>query len=132
MTYIRTYKFKLVPTKAQERKFSSWLGGTRFVYNLCLEYKAAWSSRVFIKVPAHYTSQDCNDCGWRHSELKLSDREWTCQGCGATHDRDINAARNIRDKGIEKLKEAGHVFSTFGDIVVNRLGAEEPHGISSL
>jgi len=96
-----------------------------------LEYKASWSSRVFIKVPAHYTSQDCNNCGWRHSELKLSDREWICQGCGATHDRDINAARNIRDKGIEKLKEAGHVFSTFGDIVVNRLGAEEPHGISS-
>ena len=96
-----------------------------------LEYKSAWSSRVFIKVPAHYTSQDCNNCGWRHSELKLSDREWICQGCDATHDRDINAARNIRDKGIEKLKEAGHVFSTFGDIGLVGVEAEEPHGISS-
>ena len=91
-----------------------------------LEYKSFWYGRDFLRVPAHYTSQDCNGCGWRNSELKLSDRRWTCGGCNEINDRDVNAAKNIRDKGINKLKEAGHVFSIFGDMVVNGQPAEEP------
>jgi len=101
-----------------------------------LEYKSKWADREFVKVSAHYTSQDCNNCGWRKSDLKLSDRIWTCGSCEQSNDRDINAAKNIRDKGIKKLsesgiaiklqeKEAGHAFSTFGYIGPVRVGAEE-------
>lgn len=40
-------------------------------------------------------------CGYRFSGTKdLSVREWTCPSCGRTHDRDVNAARNIRDEGM--------------------------------
>lgn len=90
-----------------------------------LEYKARFYGRTFLQVSPQYTSQDCNCCKYRNSELKLSDREWICPECKTVHDRDINAANNILDKGINELKEAGHVFSTFGDIELNRVGAEE-------
>lgn len=94
-----------------------------------LEYKSDWYGRNFIKVAPHYTSQDCSDCGWRNEELTLKDRFWVCQDCEAEHDRDINAAKNIRNRGINKLKEAGHVFSTFGDMVEVAQPAEELLGV---
>jgi putative transposase len=39
MTIMKTYRFKLKPTRAQEQLFAQWLGSCRFVYNLCLEYR---------------------------------------------------------------------------------------------
>lgn len=41
------------------------------------------------------TSKKCSACGALHEELTLSDRTWTCRGCGTFHDRDHNAAKNI-------------------------------------
>jgi putative transposase len=87
-----------------------------------LEYKALWMGRTFIKVPPHHTSQDCNVCGYRNANLTLNVREWTCPECNAEHNRDVNAAINILNKGIEKLKEMGHTFLTHGDIEL--VGAE--------
>ena len=96
-----------------------------------LEYKAKWNERSFLKVSAHYTSQDCNKCSYRNSELTLKDRSWTCPECLSEHDRDVNAAINILNKGLKKLseQEAGHVFSTFGVIDGVTHLAEEPHEI---
>ena len=42
------------------------------------------------------SSRLCRHCGCINSELKLSDREWTCD-CGAIHDRDLNAAINLKN-----------------------------------
>jgi putative transposase len=44
------------------------------------------------------SSKTCSECGWINQELTLKDREWTCQ-CGKIHDRDENAAINIRNFG---------------------------------
>ena len=46
------------------------------------------------------TSKPCSHCGYRNENLKLSDRQWTCPKCSAHHDRDINAAMNIKRAGI--------------------------------
>lgn len=70
-----------------------------------LEYKARWYGRTFEKVSARHTSQDCSGCGYRKTDLTLSVRQWTCPGCGSVHDRDVNAARNIKNKAV------GHTVS---------------------
>ena len=92
-----------------------------------LEYKSAWHGRTFLRVAPNHTSQDCSKCGYRNKELTLDVRSWVCPSCGAEHDRDRNAAVNILSKGINKLKEAGHVFYTHGDIELNRAEAWEPN-----
>ncbi len=65
-----------------------------------LFYKAEEAGRTVIKVPRFEpTSKRCSSCGAINQELKLSDREWVCKSCGTLHDRDYNAAKNIRRVG---------------------------------
>src|SRR5215510_12204389 len=67
-----------------------------------IEYKARWRNRNFIFIGRWFpSSQLCSCCGHRHHALLLSDRFWKCLACGACHDRDHNAAKNIRDEGIK-------------------------------
>ena len=66
-----------------------------------LEYKALWAGRTLIGIDRWYpSSKRCHDCGYVAQKMSLSVRNWTCPGCGATHDRDINAARNILAAGL--------------------------------
>jgi putative transposase len=65
-----------------------------------LEYKARLYGREFRKVGRFEpTSQVCSACGVKDGPKPLSVREWTCKECGTTHDRDVNAARNIAALG---------------------------------
>ena len=43
------------------------------------------------------SSKLCNGCGWKNDALTLKDRTWTCESCGTIHDRDINAAINLKN-----------------------------------
>jgi putative transposase len=61
-----------------------------------LEYKQAWKGGQFVKVGRFFpSSKTCSNCQLRADKMPLSIREWSCVGCGTTHDRDINAAKNI-------------------------------------
>ena len=74
-----------------------------------IEYKARWRNRNFIFIDRWFpSSQLCSGCGHRNQELSFSDRFWNCASCGARHDRDHNAAKNIRDEGIRILLAVGH------------------------
>ena len=57
----------------------------------------------FKEVPPHYTSKTCSACGFLNKEL-TSQKQWNCPNCGVIHDRDINAARNIANLGMEYVK----------------------------
>jgi IS605 OrfB family transposase len=70
-------------------------------FTTMLEYKAALYGRTLIKVDPWYpSSQVCSACGHRAGLKPLKVRAWTCTGCGSTHDRDLNAARNILAAGL--------------------------------
>ncbi len=49
------------------------------------------------------SSKTCHNCGYIYKGLKLCQREWVCQNCGDTIDRDYNAALNILDEGLKQL-----------------------------
>lgn len=65
-----------------------------------LNYKCGWLGVNLIKIGTFEpSSKVCSSCRAVNIELKLSDRVWTC-GCGVTHDRDVNAAINIKNIGL--------------------------------
>jgi IS605 OrfB family transposase len=65
-----------------------------------LEYKAARAGRTFARVDRFLpSSQLCSVCGVKDGPKPLTVREWTCQNCHTVHDRDVNAAINIRNEG---------------------------------
>lgn len=72
-----------------------------------LNYKASWNRRTLIKIDLFYpSSQLCSNCGYKNQEVKkLSVRQWNCPNCGTHHDRDINAAKNILEKGLQEINK---------------------------
>jgi putative transposase len=70
-----------------------------------LEYKATWYERTYLPLDRYFPSSKlCSSCGHLLEELPLSIREWDCPACGVHHDRDINAAINIKKAGQYLLK----------------------------
>ena len=65
-----------------------------------LEYKATWYGREVIAVDRFFPSSKlCSACGTLQDKMPLSVRTWTCS-CGTTHDRDVNAAKNLLAAGL--------------------------------
>jgi putative transposase len=63
-----------------------------------LEYKGEWYGCEIIVADRFFpSSKTCSDCGAVNEALTLSDREWVCVGCGSIHDRDLNAAVNLKN-----------------------------------
>lgn len=72
-----------------------------------LDYKCKHAGCLFVEVDEHFTTQTCSCCGNRHDSPKgragLGIRVWTCGACNTTHDRDVNAAKNILRIGRDTL-----------------------------
>lgn len=94
-----------------------------------LQYKCNWYGKELVKVNRFYpSSKSCGDCGWINQNLKLSDREWTCNSCGVIHDRDVNASRNILKEGL-KIISGGTLDNTDGDS--NKTSVKEHKSVKS-
>jgi IS605 OrfB family transposase len=73
-----------------------------------LQYKGDWNAKLMVEVDRFFPSSKlCSECGARNSDLMPRQRSWFCR-CGAHHDRDINAARNILSEGLRELVAVGH------------------------
>lgn len=71
------------------------------MFRTMLEYKLAAQGKTFAKIDRWYpSSKTCSICGLVKDKLTLQERIWTCSGCGTTHNRDHNAAINIRNVGL--------------------------------
>ena len=65
-----------------------------------IEYKCNWYGKTYYRISRWIpTSKTCSSCGHKLESLSLGTREWTCPSCGAHHDRDVNAAINIKNTG---------------------------------
>lgn len=70
-----------------------------------LNYKLEVQNKKLIKIYKYYpSSKRCNICGNINENLSLADRTWVCPKCNSLLDRDVNAARNILDEGINQIK----------------------------
>lgn len=72
-------------------------------FRTMLEYKCDWYGKQLIVIKPNYTSQICSQCSYHSGKKPLDVREWTCPKCGTHHDRDINAAVNILNKGLKAV-----------------------------
>jgi transposase len=119
---ILSHKIQLDPTVKQAQYFVRACGTARFTWNYALsewnkqyaagekpkaiDIKRAFNAIKYEQFPwiseihrdAHFypSSKLCSHCGSTAEEMPLSIREWTCTECGAVHDRDINAAMNLK------------------------------------
>ena len=96
------------------RKLAKHIGDASWgTFVRLLEYKAEWNNKQVVKIHRFYpSSKTCNECGYIHKDLKLSERMWTCSN-GHTLDRDINASKNILQEGL-KIIGAGLSDNTLG------------------
>ena len=63
-----------------------------------LKYKCEWYGKNLVQIGQFEPStKTCSHCGYKNTELTLKDREWICPVCNTYHDRDINAAINIKN-----------------------------------
>jgi putative transposase len=82
--------------KGSRRRIAQW---PFRVLQAFIVYKAAWEGVPVEFVGAAGTSRTCNKCRYINRNLKPTEREWPCPSCGATLDRDLNAAINIERRG---------------------------------
>ena len=69
-------------------------------FKTIFKYKAEWYGRDILEIDRYFpSSKNCNNCGNKKSDLKLSDRTYKCVSCGYENDRDLNAALNILSEG---------------------------------
>ena len=79
-----------------------------------LDYKANRAGKHLVRVGKFFpSSKTCSACGFVLDTLPLSVREWDCPDCGTHHDRDVNAARNIKKEGLVRSPAVANVEDYF-------------------
>jgi putative transposase len=78
-----------------------------FEFRRPLDYKAAQRGGMIVVADRWYpSSKTCSGCGYKLETLSLSVRDWTCPECGSVHDRDVNAAINLRNWAVSSTVSA--------------------------
>ena len=92
-----------------------------------LEYKCKWAGKNYIKIDRFApSSKTCSHCGHVYRQLTLKDREWTCPVCGTHHDRDLNAAVNIKHFGLSEQKSVPLVRGEFKPVEQSLMDDRSP------
>lgn len=82
-----------------------------------LKYKAEWQGKNILQIGRFEpSSKTCNVCGNINKDLTLKDREWKCNKCGTIHDRDINAAINIKNFALRNKLCVGRTLENHDEL----------------
>ena len=82
-----------------------------------LKYKAEWVGKVYLEIDRFFaSSKTCNVCLNQVDSLDLDIRAWTCGKCQTHHDRDINAAINLRNEALRSLALGTSATANGGDV----------------
>ena len=74
------------------------------MFRTCLGYKLAWQGKQLLIVDRyHPTTRTCSACGMVGEEVSYKKNTWTCPRCGAVHQREVNAAKNIKAQGLAQF-----------------------------
>jgi putative transposase len=94
-----------------------------------LAYKLDRKGGMFVEIDRWFPSSKlCSNCFYQMSEMPLDVREWVCPHCGTHHDRDGNAAINVRAEGIRIIKLAASQSFGGGNLVTAGGGEVRPKG----
>ena len=98
---LKSHKIALRPTDAHRLWFAQQCGYARFAYNNTLsDFKVGLAEVAGIPIVQasqfFASSKTCSKCGDKKADLLLSQRQYTCESCGFTKDRDVNAAINLK------------------------------------
>lgn len=99
---LETLKVKNLMKNRRLSKSIADVGWSLFIH--MLEYKAERYGKQLIKIDQWFpSSQICSHCQYNGGRKDLNIREWKCSNCYTKHDRDVNAAINIKNKGLEMI-----------------------------
>ena len=98
-----------------------------FMFESFLKYKSNRAVKAFYKISAHYTSQECSDCGYTHSSNRKSQEHFQCSCCGYFENADINASKVIKKRAINLIKYSGTELSKRGILLDMERGAKIRH-----
>lgn len=90
------------------RHLSRWVSDMSFFeFRRQLDYKARDTGSLVVMADRWFaSSKTCSYCGWKLEELPLSVRSWICPNCGAEHERDVNAAKNLKEYAVSSTVSA--------------------------
>lgn len=87
------------------------------MFGTMLKYKAEKLGKIYIEIDRFFpSSKTCNHCLHQVSEMPLDVRHWDCPKCGNRNDRDVNAAKNIRDEALRILALGTSATASGGDV----------------
>lgn len=95
-----------------------------------LEYKCDWYGKHIVFADKFYAStKTCSNCGYKNTELTLSDREWDCPICHIHHNRDVNAGINLMNNAIKNTVGTTEINARGDDLIVDKLDETRIHSL---
>jgi putative transposase len=97
-----------------------------------LQYKAEWYGRTFYQISTWFpSSKTCSECHYVMDKMPLDIRSWICPCCNTKHDRDVNAAKNILNKGLKDLEDLSKGLKVSNAPHSRRLNKIEKSGLGT-
>ena len=100
--FVEDLNLKEISKRKEELKLGIFVSDLAFgTFLNQLKYKLEWLNKKLVKVDKYFpSSQLCSICGYRKTDLLLKTKSWICPNCGVKHNRDHNAAINIKKEGM--------------------------------